>query len=66
MRRVWVWLQLRRGCRPGGRMQLLRGVRLNFHDVERLRHDISYVLNDRLWRGQRVRGRVRAAGGMYV
>ena len=63
---LWRRHELCGGRRPGGRLQLLRGVRLNFHDIERLRHDVIHVCYDRLWCGPCVCWRVRPACSVFL
>ncbi len=50
----WKW-------RPSGRVYLLRWVRINGHDFERVRYDVVYLPDDRLRRRKRVCGRSCAA-----
>ena len=47
-------------------MHLLTWMGLDCADIQRLRHDIRHVLNDRLRRGQRVCGRLDTAGRVHV
>ncbi len=59
-------LQLRWQWRPGGGVFVLSWVRVDCDDVQRLRVDVIHVPPNRLWRGQRVCGRLDAAGRVHV
>jgi hypothetical protein len=48
---VWGRLQLRGGQRPDGRVQLLRGPRFDFDDIDCLHQYIFHVPRSRVWRG---------------
>jgi hypothetical protein len=59
-------LQLRWQWRPGGGVFVLSWVRVDCDDVQRLRVDVIHVPPNRLWRGQRVCGRLDTAGRVHV
>jgi hypothetical protein len=66
LRDVWSRLQLRREWRPGSRVHVFSWVRLDCDELERLRHNNVDVLDDRLRRRQRVRGRRSAARCLFL
>jgi hypothetical protein len=52
--------------RHRGRVYVLTWMGFDCDDIQRLRRGIRHLLSDRLWRGQRVRGRIRTARSVYL
>ena len=61
-----VRLQLHREWRASGTLLVFGGLRVDGDDIQRLRVDVFHVPPDRLWRGQRVCGRLDTAGRVHV
>ena len=59
-------LQLHREWRASGILLVFGGLRVDGDDIQRLRVDVFHVPPDRLWRGQRVCGRLDTAGRVHV
>ncbi len=66
MHRVWVRLVLQRERRPANRVLLLPWVCINGDDIQCVCHHVFNVRYYRLRTGECLRGRIGAAGALYV